>query len=129
MARMLDFQASIDGPVIWLRGIQEELLERVLTLHLAPQPTEVLEWMDQHHAMARLLESLVWMWPLFIRPVSKAWPRYPGLWVGSVAIYSPCPRLRPIWQGASARPLRKRRRAVCPWRGRSGGPYPCSTFW
>ena len=51
-------QQRADGPVVWLRGVQEELLIRLLTLHLAPDPADVLAWMDREHRLGALLTSL-----------------------------------------------------------------------
>ena len=56
--QLFSLQKRAHGPVVWLRGIQEELLNRLLTLHLAPNPALVLNWMEQEHAIGALLASL-----------------------------------------------------------------------
>ena len=43
--------------ILWLRGIQEELLDRFFTLHLAPDPAGVLTWMFKTHRFDSLLEQ------------------------------------------------------------------------
>lgn len=54
-------QARLDlagrGEIIWLRGIQEELLKRFYTLHMAPDPAGVLTWMIEAHQFDRLLSQ------------------------------------------------------------------------
>ena len=34
--------------IIFLRGAQEEMFSKLLQLHLAPNPTEIVEWMFEH---------------------------------------------------------------------------------
>lgn len=60
---LFDFQAWVAGQqapeaaprVTWLRGIQEELMDRFYTLHFAPDPMSVLEWMASSHNFDRTL--------------------------------------------------------------------------
>jgi len=46
------------GHVLWLRGIQEELVERFATLHFAQDPVGVLDWMVAEHGFDHLLSQM-----------------------------------------------------------------------
>ena len=34
--------------IVFLRGAQEEMLSKLLQLHIAPNPTEILDWVFSH---------------------------------------------------------------------------------
>ena len=34
--------------IVFLRGAQEEMLSKLLQLHIAPNPTEILDWIFSH---------------------------------------------------------------------------------
>jgi serine/threonine protein phosphatase 1 len=42
------------GDVVFLRGRQEEMWQKLLTLHLAPNPVDVLKWMLEQGAGATI---------------------------------------------------------------------------
>lgn len=46
--QVLAHRAAAPGDVVFLRGRQEEMLERFLNLHMAPDAPSVFEWMQQH---------------------------------------------------------------------------------
>ena len=44
--------------VVWLRGIQEVLIDKFYTLHMAPSPADVLDWMVDTYQFDKLLDQL-----------------------------------------------------------------------
>lgn len=49
-----EHEAGNSQGVMWLRGIQEELLERFYTLHMAQDPDQILDWMVLEHGFDAL---------------------------------------------------------------------------